>query len=577
MFRIGLLLLAIVVGVAAPAQAQRESYPDHPDSVRQPGVPEGKVEGPLDWSSSIYPGTQRQFWIYVPAQYDAAKPACVLVTQDGLGMANGWKLPVVMDNLIHSGEMPVTIGIFISPGVVPAPHENAQPRFNRSFEYDALGDRYARFLLEEILPEVGGRYNLSQDPNDRAIAGASSGAICAFTVAWERPDAFRRVLSSIGTYVGLRGGNEYPVLVRKTEPKPIRVFLQDGSNDLDIYAGSWWVANQDMLSALTWAGYDVHHIWGEGGHNGQHTAAILPDALRWLWRDYPEPIRAAHPDKHRVDVLIPGQSWELVSEGYKFTEGGAVNAAGEVFFTDIPNNRIHRIAVDGTVSVFAENTQGANGLKFGPDGRLYACQDGARQIGRYDDAGNVEAVVSGVNCNDLVMMHDGQGYFTDPTNRKLWWFNTAGEKKIVDEEGLEFPNGLATSTDQTLLFVADTRTRFVLSYQIQPDGSLAHKQPYGWLHCPDDTTQSGADGMTVDVAGRQYVTTKLGLQVLDQTGRVNLILPTPNRRWLANVAFGGVERDVIYIFCSDKVYRRRLNTRGAVGAEPPFQPPRPQL
>src|SRR5690606_23198593 len=144
--------------------------------------------------------------------------------------------------------------VFIEPGVVPAVTEGDQPRFNRSFEYDSMGDRYARFLLEEIVPEVKKKYNLSDDPNDRGIGGASSGAICAFNVAWERPDAFRRVLSTIGTYVGLRGANEFPVLVRKTEPKPIRVFLQDGNRDLNIYAGDWWVANQDMLSALQFAG-----------------------------------------------------------------------------------------------------------------------------------------------------------------------------------------------------------------------------------------------------------------------------------------------------------------------------------
>lgn len=571
-----IVVVGLILGLTPFAFAQEESYPDHPDSVKKAGVPEGKVEGPFEWTSKIFPGTNRQYWVYVPAQYDAAKPACVFVTQDGLGMANGWKLPTVMDNLIHEKAMPVTIGIFINPGAVPAPKDDAQPRFNRSFEYDGMGDRYARFLLEEILPEVGKTWKLSQDPNDRSIAGASSGAICAFTVAWERPDEFRRVLSTIGTYVGLRGGNEYPVLVRKTEPKPIRVFLQDGSKDLDIYAGSWWVANQDMLSSLQWAGYDVKHVWGEGGHNHKHTAAIVPDALRWLWRDYPKPIEAGRPKENRIDLLIPGEGWQFVSEGYKFTEGGAVNAKGEVFFTDIPNNRIHKIDVDGKVSVFAEDTHGANGLRFGPDGLLYATQDGAQQIGRYDESGRNEPVVTGVNCNDLVVLNNGQGYFTDPKNHKVWWFNTAGEKKVVDE-GIEFPNGLAVSTDQTLLSVADTRGRFVFSYQIQPDGSLAWKQPYGWLHTPDATSDSGADGMATDTEGRLYVTTAMGVQVLDQPGRVNIILPRPHTAWLANLAFGGPDRDMLYIFIGDKVFKRKVKVKGADASQKPFAPPRPQL
>ncbi|MFT4556498.1 MAG: gluconolactonase, partial [Planctomycetaceae bacterium] len=233
-------VFAHAVGVAA------EEYPVHPDSIPQDGVPKGEIKGPFEWRSEIFPGTVRQYAIYVPAQYDAAKPACSMIVQDGLPKAQQWKLQTVLDNLIHKGDVPVQIGIFVSPGIVPAVNKNAQPRLNRSFEYDGMGDRYARFLLEEIIPEVAKSYNLSTDPNDRLIAGASSGAIAAFTAAWERPNEFRRVLSAIGTYTSLRGGDEYPSLVRKFENKPLRVYLQDGSNDLDIYAGSWWVANQAM-------------------------------------------------------------------------------------------------------------------------------------------------------------------------------------------------------------------------------------------------------------------------------------------------------------------------------------------
>ena len=243
-----LMLSACGLVLTATTAMAEEEYKVDPDSLPQEGVPQGQIKGPFTWKSKIFPGTVREYWIYVPAQYDKEKPACVMVVQDGLGRANGWKMPTVFDNLIHKGQMPVTVGIFITPGVVPAPRKGAEDRFNRSFEYDSLGDRYARFLIEEILPEVRKSYNLSDDPNDRAIAGASSGAICAFNVAWERPDQFRRVFSTIGTYTGLRGANEFPVLVRKVEPKPIRVFLQDGSNDLDLFGGSWWVANQDMLA-----------------------------------------------------------------------------------------------------------------------------------------------------------------------------------------------------------------------------------------------------------------------------------------------------------------------------------------
>lgn len=237
-------------------------YPLTADSLPHEGVPQGTMtDGRYTSSGTLFPGTVRDYSVYIPKQYDASKPACVMVFQDGKGRAGEWKVPTVFDNLIHRGEMPVTLGIFVSPGVVPAPNTNAQPRFNRSYEYDGLGDRYVRFLLEEFLPWVTQKHqlNLTTNAAGRAIAGASSGAIAAFTAAWERPDAFSRVFSTIGTFVGLRGGNSYPILVRKSEAKPIRVFLQDGSNDQNIYGGNWWIANQDMLSALEFAGYEVKY------------------------------------------------------------------------------------------------------------------------------------------------------------------------------------------------------------------------------------------------------------------------------------------------------------------------------
>ena len=223
-----------------------------------------------------------------PKQYDASKPAAVMVFQDGEGYVReggNWRVPVVFDNLIHKGDMPVTIGVFVNPGVVPPARDGALPRFNRSVEYDDVSDRYARFLIDEILPEVGKTYNLTTDPNLRAIGGASSGAIAAFAAAWNRPDAFRRVFSTIGTYVGLRGGHQLAPLVRKFEPKPLRVYLQDGTNDLNNYVGNWFLANQELLSSLDMAGYDVAYNWGTGAHNSQHGGAILPEALRWLWRN----------------------------------------------------------------------------------------------------------------------------------------------------------------------------------------------------------------------------------------------------------------------------------------------------
>jgi enterochelin esterase-like enzyme len=213
----------------------------------------------------------------------------VMVFQDGgayVDATKSFRVPVVFDNLIHKHEMPVTIGIFINPGVVPASGaEDQKPRQNRSFEYDSLGPQYADFLLKEILPEVGKNHKLTAKPQERAICGISSGGICAWTVAWERPDAFQKVLSHVGSFTNIRGGHVYPSLIRKTERKPIRVFLQDGSADLDNIHGNWPLANQDMAAALKLAGYDYRFEYGDGGHNGKHGGAILPDSLRWLWKD----------------------------------------------------------------------------------------------------------------------------------------------------------------------------------------------------------------------------------------------------------------------------------------------------
>lgn len=573
-----LYALLLMACVAKPAVGI-DDYTLGPDSQVQAGVPKGEVTK-YSWTSQIFPGTVRDYWVYVPKQYDPARPACLMVFQDGAGYVNpegNWRVPIVFDNLIHKREMPITIGIFINPGVVPATSDNALGRFNRSFEYDGLGDRYVRFLLEEILLEVGKKYNLAKDGNSRAIGGASSGAICAFTAAWERPEEFSRVFSTIGTYVGLRGGNNYPTLVRKTEPKPIRVFLQDGSNDNNGYGGNWFLANQEMLSALEFSGYDVKNVWGDGAHNSKHGGAILPDALRWLWRDYPAPIRAAGPSKQPVaNILASGEGWQLVSEGHRFTEGPAANAKGEVFFTDIPNNHIHKIGLDGKVTVFKEDSGAANGLKFGPDGRLYACQNGRKRIVAYDMEGKESVIAEEVQSNDLAVTHKGEIYFTDPSNKQVWFINSKGEKRVADS-GIARPNGVVLTPDQSLLLVADSAGQMVYSFQIQPDGSLAHKQPYFHLHMADTATQSSADGMTVDANGILYVTTQVGLQFCDQAGRVNGIILKPQRASLSNATFGGPSLDELYVTCTDKVYKRKTKTKGVLSFQAPIKPPAPRL
>ena len=266
--------------------SQIEAYETHPDSRERTDVPKGSVKQMPPWESKIFAGTKRDWWVYVPAQYRAESPAAVMVFQDGAGPKD--YVPTVLDNLIAKGDIPVMVGIFINPGT------RADGGSNRSFEYDTLSDQYARFLLEEILPEVEKTVKLRHDAASRAISGASSGGICSFTVAWERPTEFSKVLSWIGSFTNIangktlrEGGHNYEALVRKTLPrKPIRVFLQDGENDLDNANGNWPLANQTLAKSLAYAGYDYKFEYGHGFHSNRHGRAILPDSLRWLWRDY---------------------------------------------------------------------------------------------------------------------------------------------------------------------------------------------------------------------------------------------------------------------------------------------------
>lgn len=278
-----ILLLAFALPLLA-----KDDYPLGPDSMEQPDVPRGKIEK-FTWKSDIFAGTVRDCWTYVPAQYDGATAACVMVFQDGFNYMNPkgqFRVPIVLDNLIHKKDIPVMVGIFINPGVF-AGKDPKRGGSNRSFEYDTLSDQYARFLEKEILPEVGKKVKLRQDAAGRGIGGISSGGICAWTAAWERPDLFSKVLSHVGSFTNIRGGDRYPGMIRKTPTKPIRAFLQDGTGDLDNEHGNWWLGNLQMEKALAFKKYDFKVAWGDGGHNGKHGGAILPESMRWLWRDTP--------------------------------------------------------------------------------------------------------------------------------------------------------------------------------------------------------------------------------------------------------------------------------------------------
>ena len=315
-----LFLTLVITVIQAKLFAQdvpNKSYPYEPASKVSADIPKGEILHFSFKNSKLYPGTSRSYWIYIPKEYNPGKAACLFVCMDGIMFPPG-----IFDYLIYKKEMPVTIGVFIQSGTVML-NDTAVVRYNRTNEFDNMTDRFARFIEQEILPEVarqktsdGRTINISTNANDRAIAGLSSGAICAFTAAWQRPDMFSKVFSAIGTYVGMRGGDQYPVLIRKTEPKPIRVYLQDNNNDTwNPLFGNWFKANIDMEAALNFAGYEVTNMWQEGGHDGKQAAAIFADAMRWLWKGWPEPVRSGRSANDMLKAIIDtGENWQYAGQ-----------------------------------------------------------------------------------------------------------------------------------------------------------------------------------------------------------------------------------------------------------------------
>jgi sugar lactone lactonase YvrE/enterochelin esterase-like enzyme len=563
------LAVVLSAGIVTGTSLAEAPAPYIAPSIKPELILRGVVKHVSFSQSVIFPGTVRNVAVFIPAQYDGSKPACVYVKTDGYNPTE----KTLLETLIAAKEMPVTIGVFVTPGDLPATVKNTLGRRNRCFEYDGRGDNNVRFLVEEILPFVTKQYDLklSTDGNDRCIAGGSSGGITAFNAAWERPDAFSRVYANSGSFVAFRGGHEFPTLVRKFEAKPIRAYLTTGTNDMENCAGDWFLLDQEMDKALRFSGYDYFFRIIHGGHCAGYYDCFR-EAMSFIWKDWPKPVRAG-PSAPRVrDIILPDEKWQMVGQGWHDARGPACNANGEVFFVDAPDNKIYRIDRAGKVNVFLSDAGHASGLSFDAEGRLYAVSGTTGRIMSYDPSGKGSLAADGIRGQYILATAGGGLYVTStgdkPGDPGAVWFVKDGQKTLVDS-GLKRATGLACRPDQWLLSVADGNSKWVYSYQINRDGTLANKERFFWLHVPDGADDAGAESVCYAKEGQMFVATRWGIQVCADDGPTQAILPLPDRSRVIGLCLGGPDLDTLFAFCKDKIWKRKVKVH-ALGAFTPW-------
>ncbi len=563
-----------------PNPETKPQWKPHPDAVARKGTPKGTIQSMGAFESKVFPDTIRDWWVYVPAQYTPETPAALMVFQDGERMkAEGrWRVPIVFDNLIHRGDMPPTIAVFVNPGQDATKPRKKGKFSNRGLEYDALGDRFARFLTEEIIPQIETQYSLSQDPSMRAIGGSSSGGICAWTTAWEHPEAFRKVYSSVGSFTHLRGGNIYPALVRKTEPKPIRIYMADTSGDVDNAYGSWPIANERMASALQYMGYDVHFDWAEGyAHNADFGSYQFPDAMKWLWRK--EKPQASFDttddlggDLTLLDLLIPNEQWELVIDNLGFADALCSDDEGNLYYCDMSARKVIKRDNDGEEKTICRES--VSGLEFNSDeSLLYACQGSKSRIISIDPrTGETQTIADGIKPNDLAVTQDDRILFTQTGKSEVILVDPKTGSVSVVDRGINRPNGIALSNDGGTLAVSDYGGVKTWTFRVNAGGLLDAKMPtmpmrskidsegeFRFNEKPEYLPSSRGDGMAVDHKGRYYVTSDLGVQIFDPTGRPCGLLPKIDHdQPLTTCMLAGENRDLLYIAHGKRIYRRKL-------------------
>jgi enterochelin esterase-like enzyme len=539
-----LLGMALSLGNAIAQQAYNVRAPFDPATVKVAENMRGEVlKFQLD-DSHIYPGTEREILVYVPQQYVGDQPACLLVCMDGIL----YDATTVMDNLIASGEMPVTVGVFVNPGVV-YDEEGEVVRYNRCKEFDSTDDSFATFLENEVLAKVEGMQTesgktirLSKDANDRAITGASSGGIAAFTAAWSRPDLYSRVYTTVGTFVAMRGGHEYPAIVRKTEPKPLRIYMQDGWYDVwNPIFGEWFEYNLLMESAFNFAGYEVFHHWNRGNHSIKYGTLAFPDAMRWLWKGYPARVQKGWSNNGILqDILLKDEDWQEIPVSMEIDSDLFATADSSIVFSS--QTMIYKVSPAGACTH-------VGAMKTGE--RLMGCGLTARGTTLYHKGTKVADGLSGLQA---VLPLDGDRYLALCNDRAKSkpnvWVVSAGSR------------ALAIAPDYRFCVTGEDKTHHLLSTIVSQQGEMLYSEPFYYLHDMSNGVLQPAGNMAFDTKGNLYVATEMGVQVADHNGRVRAILSLP-AGGVQSLAFSG---NYLYVLCGNRLFVRKMNAEGHLPA-----------
>ena len=494
--------------------------------------------------SKIYPGTEREILVYVPQQYTGDEPACLLVCMDGIL----YDATTVMDNLIATGEMPITIGVFVNPGVV-YDEDREVVRYNRCKEFDSTDDNFVSFLESEVLARVEGMatnsgkvVKLSKDANDRAITGASSGGIAAFTAAWSRPDLFSRVYTTVGTFVAMRGGHEYPAIVRKTEPKPLRIYMQDGWYDVwNPIFGEWFEYNLLMESAFNFAGYEVFHKWDRGNHSIKYGTLAFPDAMRWLWKGYPAAVQKGWSNNGMLQtILLEDEDWQELDLPVAVESALFATQDNGVLFSS--KQYIYKVSVNGECERLARLKNDETLLGDGLTARGHALYKDGEKLA--DKLYGLQSVVELASGKYLALCQGAE------STQNVWVVN----------QGV---GALAVSPDKRFCVTAEQHTHHLISTIISHQGKMLYSEPFYYLHDLSNGTQHTPGNMAFDTQGNLYVATEMGVQVADHNGRVRAILSLPAGA-VRSLAFSG---KYLYVVCGDKMFVRKMKVEGHLPAK----------